>query len=85
MVVRRAKLHNDASCDLSQDGRLLCVFLPSAGRAFTADVRLGVFSLEPASRGQCLYTRTFGEGGGVGGEGKPGFWLGRGVGKWEEW
>jgi len=59
VIVRRAKLHNDSSCDISQDGRLLCTFIQSS-RSFNGDVMLGVFSLQPFNRGQCLYTRTFG-------------------------
>jgi len=59
VVVRRAKLHNDSSCDISQDGRLLCTFIQNS-RGFNGDVTLGVFSLQPCNRGQCLYTKTFG-------------------------
>jgi len=59
MIVRRAKLHNDSSCDISQDGQLLCTFIQSS-RGYSGDVTLGVFSLQPCNRGQCLYTKIFG-------------------------
>jgi len=59
VIVRRAKLHNDSSCDVSQDGRLLCTFIQS-GRGFNGDVTLGIFSLQPHNRAQCLYTKIFG-------------------------
>jgi hypothetical protein len=59
VVVRRAKLHNDSSCDISQDGRLLCTFIQTS-HSFSGDVTLGIFSLLPSSRGQCLYTKIFG-------------------------
>jgi len=59
VIVRRAKLHNDSSCDVSQDGRLLCTFIQNS-RGFNGEVALGVFSLQPHNRGQCLYTKSFG-------------------------
>jgi len=59
VIVRRAKLHNDSSCDISQDGQLLCTFIQTS-RSFNGDITLGVFALQPRNRGQCLYTKTFG-------------------------
>jgi len=59
VVVRRAKLHNDSSCDISQDGQLLCTFIQNS-RGFNGDVTLGVFSLQAQNCGQCLYTKIFG-------------------------
>ena len=60
VIIRRAKLHNDSSCDISQDGRLLCTFIQSSCE-FNGDVRLGVFSLQRYNRGDCLYTKIFGK------------------------
>ena len=60
IVVGHCKLHNDASCDISQDGRLLATFVPSH-QGFPDDNILAVYSLEPGSRGQCLYTKSFGK------------------------
>ena len=60
IVVGHCKLHNDASCDISQDGRLLATFVPSH-QGFPDDNILAVYSLEPGSPGQCLYTKSFGK------------------------
>lgn len=64
VVVRQAKLHNDASCDIAQDGSLLCTFIQSSRSSCPGSgdvsVTLGIFSLNPATRGQCLFRKSFG-------------------------
>ena len=60
IVVRSCKLHNDATADISQDGRYLATFV-STTRGFPDDTVLGVFSLERHNLGQCLYTKSFGK------------------------
>jgi activator-of-BECN1-regulated-autophagy protein 1 len=60
IVVGHCKLHNDASCDISQDGSMLATFVPSH-RGFPDDNILAVYSLLPGNRGTCLYTKSFGE------------------------
>ena len=59
-MVQHCKLHNDASCNVSQDGSLLATFVPSH-RGFPDDNILAVYSLEPKTRGQCLFTKSFGK------------------------
>lgn len=59
IVVPHCKLHNEASCDISQDGTLLATFAPSH-RGFPDDNIMAVYSLKPDSLGQCLYTKSFG-------------------------
>ncbi|XP_041354781.1 activating molecule in BECN1-regulated autophagy protein 1-like [Gigantopelta aegis] len=59
IVVSHCKLHNDASCDISQDGSFLATFVPSH-RGFPDDNILAVFSLHSESFGQCLFTKSFG-------------------------
>ncbi|OWF43913.1 Activating molecule in BECN1-regulated autophagy protein 1 [Mizuhopecten yessoensis] len=59
VIVPHCKLHNDASCDISQDRTLLGTFVPSH-RGFPDDNILAIFSLVPESRGQCLFTKSFG-------------------------
>lgn len=59
IVVQHCKLHNDASCNLSQDGTMLATFVPSH-RGFPDDNIMAVYSLEPKTRGQCLFTKSFG-------------------------
>ncbi|KAL5010312.1 hypothetical protein ScPMuIL_012617 [Solemya velum] len=59
VIIKHCKLHNDASCDISQDATLLATFVPSH-RGFPDDNILGVFSLDKDSLGQCLYTKSFG-------------------------
>lgn len=59
IVVPHCKIHNDASCDISQDGTFLATFVPSH-RGFPDDTILAVFSLRPGSRGDCLFTKSFG-------------------------
>lgn len=60
IVVQHCKLHNDASCNLSQDGTMLATFVPSH-RGFPDDNIMAVYSLEPKTRGQCLFTKSFGK------------------------
>ncbi|XP_013397817.1 activating molecule in BECN1-regulated autophagy protein 1 [Lingula anatina] len=59
IVVPNCKLHNDASCGLSQDGRYLATFVGSH-RGFPDDTILGVFSLQQDNLGQCVFTKSFG-------------------------
>ncbi|CAC5403128.1 AMBRA1 [Mytilus coruscus] len=59
IIVPHCKLHNDASCDISQDGTLLATFAPSH-RGFPDDNIMAVYSLLPETVGQCLYTKSFG-------------------------
>ncbi|XP_046346371.1 activating molecule in BECN1-regulated autophagy protein 1A-like isoform X1 [Haliotis rufescens] len=59
IVVPHCKLHNDASCDISQDATFLATFVPSH-RGFPDDNILAVFSLHPDSFAQCLFTKSFG-------------------------
>ncbi|KAK3088223.1 hypothetical protein FSP39_016323 [Pinctada imbricata] len=59
VIVQHCKLHNEASCDISQDGTMLTTFVPSH-RGFPDDNILAVYSLLPKTRGQCLFTKSFG-------------------------
>lgn len=60
VIVSHCKLHNDASCDISQDGCLLATFVPTH-RGFPDDTVLAIYSLQEDTLGQCLYTKGFGE------------------------
>ena len=60
VIVDKTNLHNDASCDISEDGCYLAAFFPST-IGFPDNTTLGLFSLMPSSRGQCLYTKSFGK------------------------
>jgi activator-of-BECN1-regulated-autophagy protein 1 len=53
IVVREAKIHNDASVDISEDGRLLVTLVPSNLPMTTL---VGLYSLEKETRGQVLAT-----------------------------
>ncbi|CAK1550022.1 unnamed protein product [Leptosia nina] len=55
VVVQRCKIHNDASIDISKDGRLLVALLPMP-RLRNTNHWLGVYSLEWSRLGQCLHT-----------------------------
>ncbi|XP_053600110.1 uncharacterized protein LOC128669361 [Plodia interpunctella] len=55
VVVQRCKIHNDASIDISKDGRLLVALLP-VPRFRNSNHWLGVYSLEWGRLGQCLHT-----------------------------
>lgn len=59
VIVSHCKLHNDASCDISQDGCLLATFVPTH-RGFPDDTVLAIYSLQEDTLGQCLYTKGFG-------------------------
>ncbi|XP_012280733.1 uncharacterized protein LOC105699895 [Orussus abietinus] len=54
VVVRECKIHNDASVDISSDGKLLATHLPT-GRVNTT-TRLGVYSLQWETLGQRVYS-----------------------------
>lgn len=60
MIAPSCKIHNDASCDISSDGKLLATFVPSA-QGFPDDGVVAVYSLEKATLGQCLFAKKFGE------------------------
>ena len=60
MVVPHCKLHNDASCDISQDGSLLAVFVPSP-LGFPDDGELAIYSLMQHNFGDAMYTKSFGK------------------------
>ena len=49
IVVQEAKIHNDASVDISEDGSLLVTLVPSNLPMTTV---VGVYSLSPASKGR---------------------------------
>ncbi len=53
IVVAEAKIHNDASVDIAEDGTILVTLVP-ANLPMTTVV--GVYSLKPATRGQCFAT-----------------------------
>lgn len=55
VVVQRCRIHNDASIDISKDGRLLVALLP-VPRMRNTNHWLGVYSLEWGRLGQCLHT-----------------------------
>ena len=53
LVVREAKIHNDASVDISEDGQLLVTLVPSNLPMTTL---VGLYSLDKDTRGQILAT-----------------------------
>ncbi|XP_063838629.1 uncharacterized protein LOC135087769 [Ostrinia nubilalis] len=55
VVVQKCRIHNDASIDISKDGRLLVALLP-VPRLRHTNHWLGVYSLEWSRLGQCLHT-----------------------------
>ncbi|CAH2988832.1 unnamed protein product [Chilo suppressalis] len=55
VVVQKCRIHNDASIDISKDGRLLVALLP-VPRLRNTNHWLGVYSLEWSRLGQCLHT-----------------------------
>lgn len=59
VIVPSCKIHNDASCDISSDGKLLATLVPSA-QGFPDDGVVAVFSLEKATLGQCVFSKKFG-------------------------
>ncbi|XP_014479238.1 PREDICTED: uncharacterized protein LOC106746762 isoform X2 [Dinoponera quadriceps] len=54
VVVRECKIHNDASIDISSDGKLLATLLPS-GR-INVTTMLGVYSLQWETLGERIYS-----------------------------
>ena len=60
MIAPSCKIHNDASCDISSDGKLLATFVPSA-QGFPDDGVVAVYSLENENLGQCIFTKKFGK------------------------
>ena len=60
MIVPSCKIHNDASCDISTDGKLLATFVPSA-QGFPDDGVVAVYSLEKEYFGQCVFSKKFGK------------------------
>ncbi|XP_062849316.1 activating molecule in BECN1-regulated autophagy protein 1B isoform X2 [Trichomycterus rosablanca] len=60
VLVPNCKIYNDASCDISADGQLLAVFIPSSQRGFPDEGILAVYSLAPHNLGETLYTKRFG-------------------------
>ncbi|XP_041132850.1 activating molecule in BECN1-regulated autophagy protein 1-like isoform X5 [Polyodon spathula] len=60
VLVQNCKIYNDASCDISADGQLLAVFIPSSQRGFPDEGILAVYSLAPHNLGEMLYTKRFG-------------------------
>lgn len=61
VIVPFCKIHNDSSIDVSQDGTLLGVFVPSE-YGFPVDAELKVLSLRKSNFGQCIYSRKYGKG-----------------------
>ncbi|XP_057185985.1 activating molecule in BECN1-regulated autophagy protein 1B [Triplophysa rosa] len=60
VLVPHCKIYNDASCDISADGQLLAVFIPSSQRGFADEGNLAIYSLAPHNLGEMLYTKRFG-------------------------
>ncbi|XP_068168275.1 activating molecule in BECN1-regulated autophagy protein 1B isoform X2 [Antennarius striatus] len=60
VLVPNCKIYNDASCDISADGQLLAVFIPSSQRGFPDEGILAIYSLAPHNLGEMLYTKRFG-------------------------
>lgn len=58
-MASNVKLHNDASLDISSDGRYLAAFVRTHA-GFPDDMLLVVFSLDPDSLGHTLFTKSFG-------------------------
>ena len=55
LVVKEARIHNDASVDISEDGSILVTLIPS-NQPVTQSV-VGVYGLKPKSEfGRCLAT-----------------------------
>ncbi|XP_055754987.1 activating molecule in BECN1-regulated autophagy protein 1A-like isoform X9 [Salvelinus fontinalis] len=60
VLVQNCKIYNDASCDISADGQLLAVFIPSSQRGFPDEGILAIYSLAPHNLGEMLYSKRFG-------------------------
>lgn len=65
VLVPNCKIYNDASCDISADGQLLAVFIPSSQRGFPDEGILAIYSLAPHNLGEMLYTKRFGTANGI--------------------
>lgn len=59
LIASSCKIHNDASCDISSDGKLLATFVPSA-QGFPDDGVVAVYSLEKTTLGNCVFSKKFG-------------------------
>uniref|UniRef100_A0A4W5MPM4 Uncharacterized protein n=1 Tax=Hucho hucho TaxID=62062 RepID=A0A4W5MPM4_9TELE len=59
VLVQNCKIYNDAS-DISADGQLLAVFIPSSQRGFPDEGILAIYSLAPHNLGEMLYSKRFG-------------------------
>ncbi|XP_057693463.1 activating molecule in BECN1-regulated autophagy protein 1B [Corythoichthys intestinalis] len=59
VLVPNCKIYNDASCDISADGQLLAVFVPSSQRGFPDEGVLAIYSLAAHNLGETLYTKRF--------------------------
>lgn len=60
LIASSCKIHNDASCDISSDGKLLATFVPST-QGFPDDGVVAVYSLEKTTLGHCVFSKKFGE------------------------
>lgn len=60
IVVQYCKFYNDVSCNLSQDGIMLVIFV-SSYRGFFDDNIMVVYSFELKIRGQCFFIKSFGK------------------------
>ncbi|XP_021441521.2 muscarinic acetylcholine receptor M4 isoform X2 [Oncorhynchus mykiss] len=60
VLVQNCKIYNDASCDISADGQLLAVFIPSSQQGFPDEGILAIYSLAPHNLGEMLYSKRFG-------------------------
>ncbi|XP_076687197.1 uncharacterized protein LOC143378926 isoform X3 [Andrena cerasifolii] len=56
IIVRECKIHNDASIDISSDGKLLATLLPSS--RINVTTTLGVYSLQWNTLGEKIYSTT---------------------------
>ncbi|XP_024085134.1 uncharacterized protein LOC106665611 isoform X2 [Cimex lectularius] len=57
LVVGECKIHNDASVDISNDGKILVTLL--SAQRFNVSTMLGIYSLNWNTLGQCLYKTSF--------------------------
>uniref|UniRef100_UPI00358E6334 activating molecule in BECN1-regulated autophagy protein 1 isoform X4 n=1 Tax=Myxine glutinosa TaxID=7769 RepID=UPI00358E6334 len=60
VLVCKCKIYNDASCDISSDGRYLAAFVPGSHRDIADEGVLAIYSLAPHNLGEVLYQRRFG-------------------------
>ena len=59
IIIDRCRVHNDASCDISLDGRFIATLLPKES-TFPTEIYLLIFSLMPDTLGRCLIKKAFG-------------------------